>query len=60
MQLSTYQSLDALVMADTTLAREGRQPPGKIYSFINSGRNLILSYNSSGIAMNCAYEFVLK
>jgi hypothetical protein len=48
-------------MADTTLAREGRQPPGKIYSFRNSGHLLILSYNSSGIAMNCAYnKFVLK
>jgi len=33
---STNQSLDALDMADVIRAIEGRQPPGKIYSFMKS------------------------
>jgi hypothetical protein len=31
-----YHSLVAVAMADVILLREGRQPPGKIYSFIKS------------------------
>ena len=54
--MSTYHSLDALDMADAIRAKDGMQPPGKIYSFRNSGLVLILSYNSSGIAMDYAYK----
>jgi hypothetical protein len=57
---STYLSLDALDMADTIRPREGRQPPGKIYVLRNSGRILILSYNSSGSAMDCPCMHIIK
>ena len=51
--INCYQSLDEEAMADVTLLREGRHPPGKIYSFINPELLLCSSYLSSGIELNC-------
>lgn len=43
-------------MADVTLLREGRHPPGKMYSLMKSELLLYSSYRSSGIDMNCVSE----
>jgi hypothetical protein len=47
------QSLDAADMADVIRAKEGRQPPGKMYSLMKSELRLYSSYRSSGIEINC-------
>lgn len=57
--MCTYHSLDALDMADAIRAKEGMQPPGKIYSFRKSGFVLILSYSSSGTAMDYIDIYVI-
>jgi hypothetical protein len=41
-------------MAEVILLREGRQPPGKMYSFMKSELLLYSSYLSSGMDINCA------
>jgi hypothetical protein len=56
--VSTNQSLDALDMADVIRVRDGRQPPGKIYSFMKSELLLYSSYRSSGIEMNCMCTYI--
>lgn len=53
-----YQSLDAADMADVIRAKEGRQPPGKMYSFMKSELLLYSSYRSSGIDMNCIHTYI--
>lgn len=51
--ISANQSLDAAAIADVTLLKEGRHPPGKIYSLMKSELLLYSSYLSSGIDINC-------
>jgi hypothetical protein len=52
--LITNQSVDALDIAEVIRAREGRLPPGNIYSFIKSELLLYSLYLSFGIEINCA------
>lgn len=48
-----YHNLEEVDMAEVILLKEGRQPPGKMYSFMKSELNLYSSYLSSGMDINC-------
>nr|GMD65607.1 hypothetical protein Iba_chr12cCG7000 [Ipomoea batatas] len=52
-----YKSLEEAAMADVTLLREGRHPPGNIYSFMKSELCLYSSYLSSA-AKELAHKLV--
>jgi len=47
--IDEYLKEEAMVMAEVRAPKDGRQPPGKMYSVTNPELVLCLSYISSGI-----------
>lgn len=51
-RFQSYQSRDEVTIAEVIRFKEGKHPPGKIYSLIKSELLRYSSYLSSGIEMN--------